>query len=224
MGALLNEWATTTQAQAEAERSLNGIKANIRAFEERLKKAEQRKQVKAAAQVQADLEDLYRAQTAKQRELDKVKPSAEAATLALFKVREKRYQHREHVVRTAIDLPDNMALRVNWNTWAERTSWELLEVRLDHRGQWVMKQARNEQTGEAFSHPDYVFTHSVTVRGPERRLWQGDWQAATVNWGASGSIEIADAEALIKLHSLAVRLASFLERVKLQWADEDAAD
>lgn len=79
---------------------------------------------------------------------------------------------------------------------------------------------------------DRRFGYEADVHAPELRqrydretqALVDEWEPATINWGTIGTLRIADAQDMMRVHSAAIALAQLLEATRDEWYAQDMAD
>lgn len=156
----------------------------------------------------------------------KAKELVEAAEKALAAAREARYQEREHEARVLLGVhaSGEMVLKRDERGYRGEfaaSRWEVSLLQLDELGRAVIKTYTRD--GETFSYAEPRFGYEATVYGPEKD-YRGKLTGATINWGTLGAVSCGDAADLIRVHSAALKLATWLNQQREAWDAQDLAD
>jgi hypothetical protein len=147
-----------------------------------------------------------------------------AAELALYNVRGKRNAERERDMMSFLGCPQDLKMRVQWGDWTAYGSilceLQLLEMTPDNE---IVMEKYFDREGVEQTIEKSRFGYSADVNGP-RQDWRGEWSEATANWGSLGSLKVADAKTMLRVHGYAVSIAEYMNDHRAQWVEEDRAD
>lgn len=225
MGTLLENRDNQQQRLAQARRTVNELQEQIRVITAKLASAE-RNGYNTAPYHRDALDVMATRLHAAQSEEATAKQAVGLADDMLNEARRLRRIHREFDAVAMLGAPPDLQQRVQWGEWSSLGGihWVLQLLETDAEGQRVTETWKGR---DGVKHTDFKarFGYEATVYGP-RKDWRGsDWgEDATVNWGTLGSISVANARDMIRLHTYAVELAAWIEAHRDAWFAEDMAD
>lgn len=239
MGILIDNKEQEREALRTANAQVSGLREQIQAAERALASA-MRNGRGTLAKHSERVNVLNLAMQEARRVVVEREADARATALALHTAREQVWDARLRAFYAEQGVSDDGDVLVSgraieWDEWRSGV-WQIKLLVMDPAtGKPVMERpsSPNEETEPLVEWPKERFGYRADVYGPSRRrsfndqgqdqVVLGEWRDAQVNWGSIGGIGTADARDLVRVHTLGIRFAEYLDAHRDEWMAADAS-
>ena len=149
---------------------------------------------------------------AKQRE--------EQAEFALYEARKARNVAREAEALALLGDPADIRFRVDWR--GTESTWHMQVIMLNDDGTPCMRTSKGHD-GKTYEYVEERFGYSATIYGA-RRTWRGEWEDATISWGGVSPMTAREGREMLRVHTMSLTIAEWLDAKRDAWRDEDLVD